>query len=109
MIGMSVAILEKSTEQLSCPRCASPSYRKDGFIDGRQRYRCKKCSKRFYGKKRVEVKPKKIVLPSIDSLVGVPCFCCVGLDRGCDVVQCGKMNEWVDELAMSYSKVIAIG
>ncbi|KAA6317052.1 hypothetical protein EZS27_032733, partial [termite gut metagenome] len=28
---------------MDCPRCGSLNYRKDGFVQGRQRYECKEC------------------------------------------------------------------
>lgn len=32
---------------MHCPKCSSESFHKDGFVSGRQRYRCRGCDCRF--------------------------------------------------------------
>jgi transposase-like protein len=32
---------------MHCPKCLSSSFHKDGFVSGKQRYRCKRCDCRF--------------------------------------------------------------
>lgn len=33
----------KNTDKLKCPNCRSVRLFKDGFLHGKQRYKCKKC------------------------------------------------------------------
>jgi transposase-like protein len=42
---------------MECPKCGSEEYCKDGFVQGRQRYKCKKCVYRYTVNKKSDVKP----------------------------------------------------
>lgn len=43
--------------------------------------------------------PKKVEVPSVDSLVGVPCFGCFFNERvnGCNPVECEKLELMITE------------
>ena len=41
---------------MNCPKCKSDSYCKDGFVQGRQRYKCKKCIYRYTVVQKSDVK-----------------------------------------------------
>ena len=41
---------------MDCPKCKSKCHVKDGFICGRQRYKCKKCQYRYTVKRKSDVK-----------------------------------------------------
>ena len=42
---------------MDCPRCQSVDYRKDGVVNGRQRYECKQCRYHYTVKKRSNERP----------------------------------------------------
>ena len=41
---------------MNCPKCKSDSYIKDGFVQGRQRYKCKRCIYRYTVVQKSDVK-----------------------------------------------------
>ena len=41
---------------MNCPQCQSGAYSKDGFVQGRQRYKCKKCIYRYTVVQKSDVK-----------------------------------------------------
>ncbi len=41
---------------MQCPKCSSEAYCKDGFIQGRQRYKCKQCGYRYTVHHKSDVK-----------------------------------------------------
>ena len=41
---------------MNCPKCKSDSYSKDGFVQGRQRYKCKKCIYRYTVVQKSDIK-----------------------------------------------------
>ncbi len=41
---------------MQCPKCSSEAYCKDGFIQGRQRYKCKPCGYRYTVHRKSDVK-----------------------------------------------------
>ncbi|KAA6345553.1 hypothetical protein EZS27_006911 [termite gut metagenome] len=41
---------------MDCPRCGSLNYRKDGFVNSRQRYECKECGYHYTVAKKSDVK-----------------------------------------------------
>jgi transposase-like protein len=41
---------------MDCPRCGSLNYRKDGFVNSRQRYECKDCRYHYTVAKKSDVK-----------------------------------------------------
>jgi DNA-directed RNA polymerase subunit RPC12/RpoP len=86
-----------------CPYCGSSNLVKDGFrryetFDS-QRYKCKDCRKGFGIKlnsntKTPLEKPKPRPLPSIDSIVDVPCFSC-SLNH-CEPEYCQYLARYFD-------------
>jgi transposase-like protein len=44
---------------MQCSRCGSEEYCKDGFVQGRQRYKCKKCNYRYTVSHKSDVKSKE--------------------------------------------------
>ena len=55
---------EFQDDERSCPRCQSINYIKDGKRkDGQQRYKCKKCDKRFSKNKNFKSRYSKVELP----------------------------------------------
>ena len=77
-----------------------------------QTYFCTKCKKifqlKYYQKKQIIKKPKqiknikkekpKLIVKkpplNIDSIVGIPCFCCD--DEPCNPNTCEKLIEWLE-------------
>lgn len=45
---------------MNCPRCESSDYHKDGIVQNRQRYRCKKCNYRYTVERKSDVKPPEM-------------------------------------------------
>ena len=43
---------------MDCPRCSSVDYCKDGIVQTRQRYKCKKCQYRYTVLQKSNVKPQ---------------------------------------------------
>ncbi|KAA6351477.1 hypothetical protein EZS27_000556 [termite gut metagenome] len=41
---------------MNCPRCRSLNYNKAGFVQGRQRYKCKECRYHYTVEKKSDVK-----------------------------------------------------
>ncbi len=53
-------ILEQNDVSMSCSRCQSSNYCKDGIVKGRQPYLCKTCGFRYTVEKKAAVKSRKI-------------------------------------------------
>lgn len=52
-------------DEISCPKCQSISYRKDGKRkNGQQGYRCKKCDKRFVENNALDSTHSRVELPA---------------------------------------------
>ncbi|KAA6339897.1 hypothetical protein EZS27_012208 [termite gut metagenome] len=49
-------ILSLPEKVMDCPRCGSLNYRKDGFVNSRQRYECKECHYHYTVAKKSDVK-----------------------------------------------------
>lgn len=88
-----------------CPHCGSPNLVKDGFRhyenSDSQRFKCRDCHRSF-GLKINERTKKTIIqklrpFPSIDSLLGVPCFCCFFQSRCMTPEKCQTLNRWLEE------------
>ena len=45
---------------MDCPRCGSKEHTKDGFVSGRQRYKCKQCQYHYTVERNSYVKPPEI-------------------------------------------------
>ena len=41
---------------MKCSRCVSEEYCKDGIVQGRQRFKCKKCNYRYTVERKSDVK-----------------------------------------------------
>ena len=98
-----------------CPRCQSKHTVKAGFTQsGNPKLLCNDChrtwslgkNRELLGDREVAVKEPKPksreikvftprILPSVDSLIGVPCTCCPDQNRGCDPTTCSKLDDYL--------------
>jgi len=89
-------------EIVKCFKCGNDDLAKSGInSSGKQRFRCRECRCVFISPFE-RVKKSKItkVVPvrkpvKINSLVGVPCFCCSN-QYNCKPEFCEKLTEWLN-------------
>ena len=102
-----MALILVESEAVTCPRCGSQDIQRSGFSrhSGERRYRCTRCHRRFQlhyaePKPKIEIRfPSLEPLfkkgPTVDSLLGIPCFGCEELRRNCNPESCEKLTEYL--------------
>jgi hypothetical protein len=83
---------QQNTPLVPCPNCKSPS-NKDGIATGSQRYRCKKCDRRF---KLDYEDSKKIHVHDDRGVIRTTCLHC-GKDLPKMEVHCGRTKKYCNE------------
>lgn len=87
-------IVDKSVYP-ECPLCHSKDLvvKSGKTSNGTQVYLCNLCQKKF--QENSKITPEIIrISQTVDSLTDIPCFFCIENSRGCNPIECFKLEKW---------------